>query len=75
MLPSRMANMTPSTYPEKDRMRIVSVPIRMPYAHLPDCVTGLVTGPLGWSRRGWIVRVSGATAVIAVYIVGTRLPF
>ena len=38
-------------------------------------VTGLVTGPLGWSRRRWVVGVSGATALLAVYIVGTRLPF
>jgi hypothetical protein len=37
--------------------------------------TGLATGPLGWRRRHWVVGLSGATAAVALYIVGSRLPF
>jgi hypothetical protein len=37
--------------------------------------TAVVTGPLGWSRRLWVGVLSGATAVVAVYLVATRLPF
>ena len=34
----------------------------------------IATGPLGVRRNYWVVTLSGATALVAVYIVGTRLP-
>lgn len=43
-MPNRIANVTPSTYPVKFRIKTVTEPIVMPYNHFPAFVVGLVTG-------------------------------